>query len=61
MINLRKPSKTFNMDQETKRLMARMPVAARGDMRAHLVDAQLASEVVVKSRAERDSAAATTK
>lgn len=55
-IILRKPTKTFKMDQATKIALATMPKHKRGNLRSALIDAQLTSEVVVKSRAERDAA-----
>jgi hypothetical protein len=55
-IILRKPTKTFKMDQATKIALATMPKHKAGNLRAALIDAQLSSEVVVKSRAERDAA-----
>ena len=55
-IILRKPTKTFKMDQATKIALATMPKAKRGELRASLIDGQLTSEVVVKSRAERSAA-----
>ncbi len=55
-IILRKPTKTFKMDQATKIALATMPKHQRGNLRGALIDGQLTSEVVVKSRAERDSA-----
>ena len=60
-INLRKPTKTFKMDQATKIAMANMPKDKRGSLRAALIDGQLTSEVVVKSRAERSAADAPAK
>ena len=55
-IILRKPTKTFKMDAATKIALANMPKNKRGALRAALIDAQLTSEVVIKSRAERDNA-----
>ena len=55
-IILRKPTKTFKMDQATKIALAGMPKHKAGSLRAGYIDAQLTSEVVVKSRAERDAA-----
>jgi hypothetical protein len=55
-IILRKPTKTFKMDKATKIALATLPKAKRGQVRAGLIDAQLTSEVIVKSRAERDAA-----
>lgn len=55
-IILRKPTKTFKMDKATKIALANTPKHKRGNLRAGLIDAQLTSEVVVKSRAERDAA-----
>lgn len=54
---LRKPTKTFKMDKQTKRLLASfVDKHARAEFAASMIDAQLASEVVVKSKAERDTA-----
>jgi hypothetical protein len=55
-IILRKPTKTYKMDAATKIALANQPKSKRGIMRAVLIDAQLTSEVVIKSRAERDNA-----
>jgi hypothetical protein len=49
--------KAWKMNQQTKRFIATVGDAhARGELRRSLIAAQVASEVVVKSRAERESA-----
>jgi hypothetical protein len=59
---LRKPTKTFKMDKQTKRLLCQFTNKhQRADFAASMIDAQLASEVVIKSRADRDAADKTAK
>ena len=54
---LRKPNKTFKMDKQTKRFLCLFTNKhERGAFAASMIDAQLASEVVVKSKADRESA-----
>jgi hypothetical protein len=50
-------SKSWKMDKQTKRFLATIgDKHARADFRKIMINGQVASEVIVKSRAERESA-----
>lgn len=51
----RTPGKAFKMSKEIKRQLAANKIAGKPSMKLEMIDAQLASEVIVKSRKEREA------